>query len=234
MLAFLHASGRARERKLRLFAAACCRRIWHLLTDERSHRAVEVAERFADGVDHPEERELLHARAWGVIADLDDLLGCGVAASPAWKPAMYAATAAMHAAGLAGDGHDPIGAAAGFAVLAAGHDGQANSAFAAVEGIEREVQGVVLRDILGNPFKPPPVIDPCWLQGNDGLIVKLALAVYEHRLLLSGELDPARLSVLADALLDAGCTDAELLGHLRSEGPHYRGCHVVDLLTGRE
>jgi hypothetical protein len=34
-------------------------------------------------------------------------------------------------------------------------------------------------------------------------------------------------------LAEAGCGDAELLGHLRSTGPHYRGCWAVDLILGR-
>jgi hypothetical protein len=63
---------------------------------------------------------------------------------------------------------------------------------------------------------------------------RIAEEAYEDRRLPEGTLDPARLSLLADALEDAGCTHAELLGHLRSPGPHVRGCWAVDLVLGKE
>jgi hypothetical protein len=61
----------------------------------------------------------------------------------------------------------------------------------------------------------------------------LAQAVYEDRELPSGHLDAARLAVLADMLEEAGATDPQLLTHLRSAGPHVRGCHALDALLGK-
>src|SRR5262245_11460725 len=47
MLKYL--TDQASPRKLRLYAIGCCRRIWHLLTDERCRYAVNKAQDFVDG-----------------------------------------------------------------------------------------------------------------------------------------------------------------------------------------
>jgi hypothetical protein len=64
-------------------------------------------------------------------------------------------------------------------------------------------------------------------------VLSLALAAYTDRNLPSGELDHARLAVLADALEEAGCSEQSLRDHLRSPGPHVRGCWALDLLLGK-
>jgi hypothetical protein len=87
---------------------------------------------------------------------------------------------------------------------------------------------VLLRDIFGNPFRPVTLDPAC----RTPTVVSLALAAYEERLPPRGQLDVVRLSVLADALEEAGVT-GELLVHLRGPGPHVRGCFAVDAALRR-
>jgi hypothetical protein len=94
---------------------------------------------------------------------------------------------------------------------------------------ELAVQAALLRDIFANPFRPV-VITPAWFTPT---VLKLAQAAYDNRVLPAGLLDYTRLAVLADALEEAGSTDAEVLDHLRSAGPHYCGCWPVDLILGK-
>jgi hypothetical protein len=82
-----------------------------------------------------------------------------------------------------------------------------------------------LRDLFGNPFSSPS-LDNAWLAWNGGTLPKLAQAIYDDRRF-------GDLPILADALEEAGCDNADVLSHCRSEGPHVRGCWVVDLLLGK-
>jgi hypothetical protein len=91
---------------------------------------------------------------------------------------------------------------------------------------ERAAQCGLLRDLLGGPARPAR-LDRSWLAWGGGAVRQLAEAIY-------GEGRFEDLPVLADALEDAGCADAEILGHLRGPGPHVRGCWAVDLLLGKE
>ena len=204
--------GRSSERKLRLFAVACCRQVWHLLADERTRTAVEVAERFADG--GAAQEELAAARYAAAYAGM----AAGLASFSAYQATL---TAAAHDAVYAGWD----AATANFAADAAAFATTDPAARAAAE----QEQVIALRDIFGNPFRLVPP-DPSWPTAD---IRALARAAYSARILPAGTLDPVRLAVLADALEDAGCTDADVLWHLRGENPHVRGCWVIDLLLGK-
>lgn len=78
----------------------------------------------------------------------------------------------------------------------------------------------LIRDVFGNPYRTA-AIDPAWLAANEAAAVKIAAGVYEERAF-------GRLPILADALIDAGCTAEDIIEHCRSDGPHVRGCWVVD------
>jgi hypothetical protein len=89
---------------------------------------------------------------------------------------------------------------------------------------EARSQAALLRDLFGHLFHP----DPLWLarltQTDEG--ERIARAIYEDRSF-------ADLPVLADALEEAGCTDAAILEHCREPGEHARGCWVIDAILGR-
>jgi hypothetical protein len=81
----------------------------------------------------------------------------------------------------------------------------------------------LLRCIFENPFRPV-LLDPSWLTST---VVALAQGIYEERAF-------ERMPILADALQDAGCDNADILDHCRGGGTHVRGCWVVDLVLGKE
>jgi hypothetical protein len=81
----------------------------------------------------------------------------------------------------------------------------------------------LVRDIFGNPFRPI-AFDPEW---RSDTAVSLAKHIYESR-------DFAQMPILADALQDAGCDNADILSHCRDpQQLHVRGCWVVDLVLGK-
>jgi hypothetical protein len=87
---------------------------------------------------------------------------------------------------------------------------------------EGERKARLLHDLVGNPFRPVTA-DSSWLTSD---VLALANTIYNERAF-------NRMPELADALERAGCTDADLLAHCRSPGPHVRGCWVVDLVLGK-
>jgi hypothetical protein len=222
MVEFLRGSRKASDRQCRLFAAACYRRVWHLLADRRSRLAVEVLERLADGgVPRAEvEHALLGAcnAHYEAEADAEDGL----------SEARELATGGVYRA-FENSPAAAVGYAHHYARLAAAA-AAGSVAQAAAERAEAGGQCRLLRDIFG-PFPlGPSAIAPSVRTWNGGLVRTLAQAAYEERDLRSGHLRSDRLAVLADGLQDAGFEDAELLGHLRGGEVHVRGCWAVDFL----
>jgi hypothetical protein len=87
---------------------------------------------------------------------------------------------------------------------------------------EGEACRTLLRDVFGNPFRPP-AIDPNWLAWHEGVVARMARDLHDRRCF--GEMP-----VLGDALEDAGCTDEVILSHCRAGGLHARGCWLLDLI----
>jgi hypothetical protein len=193
---------RATERQFRLFACACCRAIWPSLDRESSRTAVAVAEAFAD--DQVGRKELKAARK-----------AAGQFTQP--PPGQAAAYVVANAEGWS----SARGILEYVTAVTASPEEWASPAEAHAAQ-PRFAQ--LLREVIGNPFRPP-VVDPTWLLWHDGTVRHLARAIYDDRTY-------EQLPILADALEEAGCTDADILAHCRGPGPHVRGCWAVDAILG--
>jgi hypothetical protein len=201
--------GKASDRKLRLFFCACCRGRRYAVCPE-GHAAVETAEAVADGL--ATER---------VRSDTERLVQSLLPEDRAWSAYSLIAWSLHEAKG----GPYPLDSVMMWAIPSVVEAGLASS----------EEVVAAIRDLFGpRMFCPLPPIGPSVLQWNNGTVVSLAQAAYEERLMPTGHLDTQRLAVLADALLEAGCDDVELVSHLQHPGPHWRGCFALDRVLGKE
>jgi hypothetical protein len=80
----------------------------------------------------------------------------------------------------------------------------------------------LLRCVMGNPFSVP-AWQGAWCTAD---VNTVARCIYRGRRW-------SELYVLADALEEAGCTERDILDHLRGPDLHVRGCWVVDLVPGK-
>lgn len=210
------------ERKLRLFACACCRRVWPLLTDPRCRQAVEVAAGFADGLASVEELNAAFLAAQHAKPLFTDGNWAG-----AWSAAPNAGQAAVEAAAQAAQS---VGArvaqaakdAAWAAVCAGAPEESKSAAWAQFEAAtlaarraEATQQAALLREIVGNPFQA--AAGPAYFTAT---IAQLAEALYRG-------LDCA--FALHDALLEEG--HVALAEHFQQHD-HPAGCWALDRVRG--
>ena len=230
---------RVSDRKLRLFAVSCCRRLWHYLDDEKGRAALETIERATDA--GPDDRALWNS--WSLEPFAHDALHGRIAAQRGFsedvvRAAFTAVALAMHVecaevkstvfrvAHIAGA--QALGPRAdAYLLYQLGKDvhleDEEHTAAEEAIATEQTLQIALIHDICGNPFRRV-AFDSSW---RTSTAVALAAQMYESR-------DFSAMPILADALQDAGCENGEILDHCRGPGPHVRGCWVCDLVLGRE
>ena len=215
MLHFLR--GNTSERKLRLIAIAYGRRVVEWMPDERSLQALDVSEQFADGLVGRKVLAAARREAYQATRSTEALRGIDRSYYPATPDAGHVALSAASDANKDDASEIVINTAVRARGLFWNHYG------GIADYDEMAVQTLILRDVFRNPYRPV-AIEPIWLTST---VVALASVIYQEKAF-------DRMPILADALEEAGCDNAEILNHCREPGEHVRGCWVVDLLLGKE
>lgn len=220
---------RVRTRRLRLFACAAARQVWHMLSADACS-AILASERYAEGratltdlVASAIPRQIVSVTASQMAqeaASAASYVGVAMSGPPGNQPSMslHTATNAAISAARAIATREIGPAPPGRPTTPEWHKTW-TAAFASA----RAVQAEYIRDI----FPPPqyiPTRDPRWITST---VLALARQMDE-----SG--DFSTVPILADALQDAGCEDDRLLSSCRtSRNNHVRGNWIVDLILER-
>jgi hypothetical protein len=191
-------------RKQTLFSVACCRRVLSVLPDEQGARLLTEFESAALAPTADPSVDYARPLSDYVIAALYD-------------PRAVVDQQLLFALGSVRRGYiSQVAETCAQAVA-----GDRSQVWPAVPDADEErAQAVILRDIVGNPFRPAS-LDPVW---RTDTAVALVRQMYESR-------DFSAMPILADALQDAGCNNEGVLAHCRDvSAAHVRGCWVVDLV----
>jgi hypothetical protein len=190
------------RRKAALFGAACVRATDGTGKQRRLWKAVEAVERAVDTGD------------WAEVARVHRAADAACGKVRQRSTTHFWALAAMW---LTGEGTSWPFHAPGELIAASSATARRSA------GRLRRSYADILRDIVGNPFRPV-AFDPAW---RTDTVVSLTKGMYESR-------DFSPMPILADALQDAGCDSEPILSHCRDETlTHVRGCWAVDLILGK-
>jgi hypothetical protein len=222
------------DRKARLFAVGCCRRLSDLLPDALRRRSLAAIEQFAE-ISKPTMAQHFELEAAYAVAESHaESLWQTDPGSPERQAARAVADAAVvySPAGnnlLEAVAHNATELAelvqANAALRVAFARDVAKRARRARQDQKREAQGQadLLRDLTWNCLRAV-MVDSRWLTPT---VTLLATAIYKDRAF-------DRVPILTDALEEAGCRETQILAHCRSPNEHFLGCWVVDLLLGKE
>ena len=209
------------DRKLLLYAVACCRAHRPLLTHSASREAVDWAEQFADGeAVRDEDYSRLEYVSEGAAFHIEAMEQSGRFAE--WfEEDDWRSTSLRRLRGAVRTNTTRRTHAAYFANALLTFE--TSSPFDPTLSSYRSLLLTApLRDIFGNPFRPVAFAP----ERRSDTAVAIAQQMYESR-------DFSAMPILADALQDAGCDSADVLDHCRQPGEHVRGCWAVDLVLGR-